>query len=88
MGIPEHDKCVRMWKDIRRKNRICHWGESRRIQRKGSKIYRKYRFRNILKASSLVDKYEILRSGYTSIRELSIKTFGQHYRRWGKYPYD
>lgn len=85
MAIPEHDKCVRMWKNIRRIKKKRFWIETRRLRRKDGKIYRKQRFRNMLKAENLISKYVILRNGYSSIHELGVEVHGKHYRRWGKY---
>ena len=77
MGIPEHNKCVKMWKDIR-------WSRHERQKKKRPK--KRKRIRELLIAKRMM--YDsILREQFKgrSYMELMRDIFGKHYRRWWKY---
>lgn len=78
MGIPEHDKCVKMWKDIRRSNH--EWKKKKRPKKRK-------RIRELLRAERMMHD-SILREQFKGRSYMEIMRdilLGKHYRRWGKY---
>lgn len=83
MGIPEHDKCVKMWKRIRQSRKYGNWRKVRSMRRRSGELKPKERIRNIIKASKFENKSRIQK--FMSFADFNKEVFGGHYRRWGKY---
>ena len=83
MGIPEHDKCVALHKQLRKEHQVGNWHRVRAIRRKKGDIKLKMRIRQMLKIEFQMQKSRIKKQYGMSYTEF-MRTI-RRYRRWGKY---
>lgn len=86
MAIPEHDKCVKVYKRIRYRHHHGVWRSVRHSRRTAGKLKPRERIRTILRTEMILNRARLLRiTGAKSYTDLNKNLLGQYYRRWGKY---
>lgn len=86
MAIPEHEKCVKMWKRIRYRRKYGRWRKFRQQRRKEGKTKPRKRIRTLIKEEQRLHRANLMtNTGYISYVKLQKDLRGSHYRRWGKY---
>lgn len=85
MAIPEHNKCVALYKLLRRNHQKGNWRRVRAIRRRNGEIKLKMRIRQMLRIEFAMERSRIMEQYQISYTAFNKITRGMHYKKRGKY---